>query len=561
MADRILRIDGRPITIQETAFDRAINRVAPSIGARRLRSRITLAIAGQWYGASTSRRSLSEWKPSGGSPDADILFDLPMLRERSRDLERNNPLAGGAINTTVTNVVGTGLRLQSRIDRDILSMDETKADALENMIQAEWRLFFDTIEIDAARTLTGQAMADMVMRQVLLNGDVFVNMPRFSRPGSPYSLKLQLIEADRICNENNAIDSDELAGGIRRDTTTGAPIEYHVLRQHPGAIQRNEKSMTWNTFPAFGARTGLRTMLHIFRPTRPGQSRGVPYLSPVIEPLKQLGRYTQAEVDAAVVASFFTVFVKTEIGQNFLDTSDSMTPSTADVSGIKLSPAAIVGLGKNQSIELADPKRPNTAFDPFVMAVLRQVGVALELPFEILIKHFTSSYSAARAALLDAWKFFAVRRAWLAREFYQAVYEVWMYEAVASGRIPAPGYLTNPLIRMAYLGSQWIGPSPGQIDPVKEVAAAEKRIDLCLSTREEETAALTGGSFEQNASQIKKERAILKDIGISLEQKPSATTPEGRAATPPAPASPNQPDNQDDQDEADKKEKEEEQEA
>lgn len=517
MADKTLRIGSRNLTIHETFIDRAINWLDPIRGARRLRSRATQAIAGQWYGGLNARRTMSAWKPPGGSADADILFDLPLLRQRSRDLERNNPIASGAIATCCNNILGSGLRLHSSIDRDILRLDDPAADAWEAKTQAEWRLYFESREADAARTLSGHELADMVLRQTLLNGDVFVNLPRFARPGSPYTLRLQLIEADRVANKQFARDTDELAGGIRRDTTTGAPIEYHVLKQHPGTLSPDKRLFEWDVLPAFGARTGLPAVIHCFRPTRPGQSRGVPYLAPIMEPIKQLGRYSEAELDAAVIASMFTVFIETESGGNFLDITNTAaeTGATGSDNDLKLAPGAILGLAKGEKIEIADPKRPNTAFDPFVLSILRQIGIALELPFEVLVKHFQSSYSAARAALLDAWKFFSVRRAWLARNFYQSVYEVWMYEAVASGRISAPGYFTDPLIRMAYLSSDWIGPSPGQINPTDEVSAAENRLSLGLSTRSEETAALTGGDFERNIRQIKKELAMIKDAGLS----------------------------------------------
>src|SRR5690606_12542726 len=119
----------------------------------------------------------------------------------------------------------------------------------------------------------------------------------------------------------------------------------------------------------------------------------------------------------------------------------------------------------------ANPGRPNAGFDPFVLAVLRQIGVALELPYEVLIKHFTSSYSAARAALLDAWRFFRRRRAWLARKFCQPVYEAWLADAVATGLVDAPGFFADPVRRASWCGARWIGDAPGQIDPQKEVDA------------------------------------------------------------------------------------------
>jgi capsid protein len=189
-----------------------------------------------------------------------------------------------------------------------------------------------------------------------------------------------------------------------------------------------------------------------------------------------------------------------------------------------------VGLAQGEKISTADPKRPNASFDPFFLAITRQIGIALGIPYEVLIKHFTSSYSAARAALLDAWKHFSTWRQWLTDSFYQRVYEVFLYEAVASGRIAAPGFFADPLVRMAYSGAVWIGPSPGQINPTDEVSAAEKRLALCISTRSEETAALTGGDFESNVRRIRKEKKILEEAGIpwtpNTKAAPAALPPD-----------------------------------
>jgi lambda family phage portal protein len=283
---------------------------------------------------------------------------------------------------------------------------------------------------------------------------------------------------------------------------------------------------SWRVVPAFG-RTGRRNVIHLFKTLRPGQSRGVPYLAPVIEPLKQLDRYTEAEIMAAVVSGMFTVFVKSETGGTGLspmEPANEVGGSLGD-DDFKLASGAILNLAKGEEIQTANPTRPNAGFDPFIMAVLRQIGVALELPFEVLVKHFTASYSAARAALLEAWRFFRTRREWLAANFCQTVYENWMDEAVALGRIKAPGYFADSLIRKAYLGSDWIGDAQGQIDPVKEISAAEKRIQLGVSTVTEETAAITGGDFERNIPLITKERRMLKEAGLSNSAAASPVVP------------------------------------
>jgi len=385
--------------------DKAINFLSPSAALVRLKSRAAISLLSSYVGASKSRRSLSSWQTMGSDADTDILGDLPTLRERSRDLCRNNPLAGGAIKTKITNVIGTGLRFQSRIKRDVLGLDEEAASKLERLIEREWRLFWDSRDADLARTLTGHAITRMVYGQEKENGDVFVLLPRRTRKGVPYDLRLQIIEADRVCNKDHGPDTHTLAGGIEKDAD-GAPKNYHILKYHPGAIAKGN-TLEWQVRSAFNAKTGLRNVIHFYNPTRPGQSRGVPDLAAVIEPLKQLGRYTEAEIMAAVVSGFFTVFVESDLGagggplgQTFQYADDAGNRSSGSDKDVKLGNGLILDLAPGEKVSTANPGRPNQAFDPFIMAIMRQIGVGLEIPFEILIKHFTASYSAARAALL-----------------------------------------------------------------------------------------------------------------------------------------------------------------
>lgn len=105
----------------------------------------------------------------------------------------------------------------------------------------------------------------------------------------------------------------------------GAPVAYHVLRQHPG--DRRRVGLEWDRVPAYGSRTQRRNALHLYAQLRPAQTRGVPYLAAVIEPLKQLERYTDAEIMAAVVAGMFTVFVKSE-GDGLSPLDSAVGPNT-----------------------------------------------------------------------------------------------------------------------------------------------------------------------------------------------------------------------------------------
>lgn len=483
--------------IEPTVLDKWVAYFSPTRAVERYRAR--LALAGGYSGASRRRQALSHWQPGHHDADADLLPDLELLRDRSRDLVRNNPLAAGVINTVCTSVVGTGLQLQVRVDRDFLKLSDAEADRFAAATEREFALWAESPNCDLGRQLTFYDYQALVFRSSLENGDCFVLLPYVQRQSDPYRLRLQLVEADRVCNPDYRADSASLSGGVQKDTQ-GAPMAYHVLDSHPGGVGAKP---SWRQVPVWSP-SGQRNALHVYTPLRPGQTRGVPYLAPVIEAFKQLGMYTHAEVMAAVVSAKFTVFVKTSDGE--VQFAGAERSRTQDFS---LGNGAIVGLAEGEEISTVNPGRPNAAFDPFVQSILRQIGVALELPYEVLIKHFTASYSAARAALLEAWKFYNTRRSFLATHFCQVVYEEWLTHAVAEGRLYAPGFLRgDPMVRKAYSGAVWVGPAPGQIDPLKEIEAAARRIEVGVSSLARETAALTGMDWEVELRQQIKEARL-----------------------------------------------------
>lgn len=519
---KTVTVGGKEIEVPVTLADRLVNFFDPIKGQARYKARLQSAIAGGYTGADRSRRANQLGRVRELSADSAILPDLSTLREDSQHLMRNSPLARGAIKTNVTKVVGRGLQAKSQIDRALLGLSDTAADAWELAAEREFRLATETVEIDAERQQTFAQLQALAFLKTLEDGDVFVNLPRLNRPGSPYNLKLQLIEAARVCNPGNQQDSDRLAGGVQKDAW-GAPVAYHVLNQHPGNIRawKDRQNLAWQKLDAFGKNTGARLVLHLLDKERPGQSRGVPYLAPVVETIKQLGRYTDAEVMAAVVSGMLTVFVTNESGNPQIGPAPTQLNPTADPSqqndttGMELGYGSVIGLMPGEKVESVNPGRPNPAFDPFIQAVLRQVGVALELPFEILIKHFTSSYSASRAAMIEAWAYFNRRRAWLVTMLCQPVYEAVITEAVARGRLSAPGFFADPLVRKAWLGTLWIGDAPGQIDPLKEANAADKRLNvLRITTHDEECAAYNGTDWEQKWPRILANHQAIKEAGM-----------------------------------------------
>lgn len=526
---------------QQNLLDKVITWFAPERGVTRMKARTRLALAGGYSGASRSKRALSAWRPGSGSADADTLPDLPELRDRSSDLVRNSPLAGGAINTVCTNVVGTGLMLKSQVDRVILGWDEEQASAWQRLAEREFALWAESTFCDVTRTQNFYGLQDLACRSALEKGDVLALLPMIERRGTPYRLCVQLVEADRVSNANYKRDTRALAGGIELDEY-GAPMAAWISDRHPGDIDRTGQK--WRRVPMFGERTGRRNVLHLYTKLRVGQTRGVPYLAPVVELLKQMTRYTEAELFAAVLTSMVALVFKTDgEGPSPLESAvDGNTPAAGGSDAAasswngELSAGLTVEIDEGQEVSSMASARPNTAFDPFILALSRQVGVQLELPYEILIKHFTASYSAARAALLEAWKFYRRRRAWLAAYFCQPVYEAWMDEAVSRGRLSAPGYFRDPLLRMAYLGSAWHGDGPGSIDPMKEANAAEKRLSINLRTLAQEIAEDSGQDMETVIEGRVREEALVKRLreraGLSA---PAVAPPNADAAPDDAP--------------------------
>lgn len=487
-------------------IDRAVTYFSPIRGEKRARARLLM---NAYDGASTIRRSMSSWSTLSNSPNDDVMDSIDKLRERSRDLEQNNPLASGILKTKLNNVIGSGMRFHPQLDSKLLSLSDDQTDEWEYSAEQEWKLFFDTKDIDISRISDGNEITRIIYDQKNLNGDCVVLLVNKPIKFRPYNTRLQLIEADRLSNPQHISDSKTMCGGVEMDEF-GAPIAYHIADEY------GFKQSKWDKIIAYNSSTGLPNVLHIFDRKRPGQSRGVPDLHCVIESLKMLGRYSEAELMAAVISGMFTVFIETATGDGAFDFTmmQDETGRKSSDKDYKLAPGQIVSLAKGEKIHDSNPGRPNTAFDAFYLAIVRQIAVGVQLPYEVVLKTFNSSYSASRAAMLDAWRYFYTERTLIVNSFLRPLYRRFMYEAVSSGRIKAPGFFSDPLIQNAYLGCEFVGPAKGHIDEGKEIKASILRMNSNISTLQKETAELTGGDWEANCRQRVKEVRRMKEGGL-----------------------------------------------
>lgn len=482
-------------------------------------------------GASLRKRALKGFKAVSGSTQEDIDNNNYTLRQRGRILTMSAPIATSAIKTNRTNTIGLGLKLNPRPDKDILGLSSEEIRNWENTVKAEFMLWAESkrgCDITSKNDL--YSMQQLCFYSWLSSGDVFVLVKRKRITNNPYTLKLHVIEADRCATPLNGIESslgltegknpvngNRIYDGVEVDND-GSVVAYWFRNTHPYQITYEETK--WTRVLAYGEETGLPNVIHIMNSERPEQYRGVTYLAPVIEQLLQIRRYTESELMAAVVESFFTAFIKTEAdtdtsGNPFNEVGNGLhekEEESYDPAEYEMGPGNINVMNPGEDVTFADPKRPASGFENFFKAICKQIGAALEIPSELLLKEFTSSYSASRGALLEAWKSFKMYREWFTRDFCRPVYEHWLSEAVALGRVQAPGFWNDPLIRNAWLGSEWIGPSQGQLDPEKEVRAEALAVSHGFTTHEAATARLNGSNWYSNMAQLELENQTMKSL-------------------------------------------------
>ncbi len=447
------------------------------------------------------------------------------------------PVATSAIKTNRTNVIGCGLQLKSRINRVKLGLTPEQAKEWQRKTEEEFELWAaNKRNCDAIGVNNFYTAQQLALASCLLSGDMIVLL-KHEDPTvlNPYGLRFHMIEADRVSTptamtagssffanmtQGETKEGNRIYDGVEVDKN-GRIIAYWIRNTYP--FQQIADKTEWKRVLATGEETRLPNVLHVMETERPEQYRGVSYLAQVIEPLLQMRRYTDSELTAAVVESFFTAFIKTEADPNenpYNEVGGDGTEQVSDdPSEYEMGPGQINIMKPGEDVVFGDPKRPTGGFDGFVVAICKQIGAALEIPADILLKSFNASYSASRAALLEAWKAFKMRREWFADDFCRPLYEVWMAEAVARGRIIAPGFFSDPAIRAAWLGSEWIGPTQGQLDPVKEITAEQLACENGFSTREQSTIRLNGGSFEANAEQLVDENARLAQANAGAPAK------------------------------------------
>lgn len=490
--------------------------------AEEAKDQVSMAATGYGnHGASTTLNSMIGWIVNGSGAEDDIDLHGATLRRRARDLYAGGGLARSGPKTLATNVVGWGIHPKPKIDGELLGLSDEACDEWERNTLREFKLWAENPMCDAERQQNFYAMQQLAFLSHLMSGDVFVLFGMKENKRTPYQTTIRLIEADRICTPESSGDESEskesegggrIIDGVEIDKE-GVVIRYHIASRHP-LSESDTADIEWKPIDAFGKETGYPNILHIMVRERPEQRRGIPFVAAQIEQIKQLDRYITSELAANVVSSMLAIFLTSaeDDSQMLEDAVNEDEKVTDDQIKLELAPGAIYDLPAGKNVKEVNPVRSNSAFEPFVSTLQTLIGSGMGIPKEVLIKKYESNYTAARGALLDFWREVRVYRTSFNDSFNQPIYEQWLSEAVASGRIEAPGFFDDPAIRQAWCGCAWMGASMGHVDPLKEAKAAAERIALHITTEEQEAGEYNGNNWQSNIRQRKKEMAAFADV-------------------------------------------------
>ena len=521
-------------------IDQAVAAVSPQWAMRRQAARNVLqrSVPGTRLRYDAVRMDRVRSVPRSGSADGDLLPDLRVLREKSRSLVRDDAHAAAAIRVLVDNVVGDGISPQSNLRPETSGLTQAQCDDWNASAEQLWRESC-AVAADANDVDDFAALTRLVYRTRLVDGEALAH--RLVVPGrGPIATCYELIDVDRL--EDPASPGNVRYGVELGDR--GEPVAYWLLPHHPDDLRFTTAQALRPTNPErFVRRNGdFWNVLHVYRRERPGQSRGLPLLTPAMPLFEHLHHYLDSEIIAARANANVAMFIRRPLDPaadpDVRPVDDDAGRDGELVYHETLEPGTIEYLNEGEEIQPFLPARPGSSFDAFVTRILRAICAALDLPYEMVAKDFGGmNYSSARVALLEARRGFEIEQNALVGTWLKPVWENMVREAIAVGALPtyAAAMRRNP---RAFLTARWIRPAWGWVDPVKEIDSARQAIAANLSTPDIEAsrAGLDAVEvLEARARFLVAAREIESRNGLapgSLTAQPTATAGAAPAAPP-----------------------------
>lgn len=417
------------------------------------------------------------------------------LRRLSRYEAANNAYARGIVDSLANYVIGTGPVLQ--IGQPGLGSD------IEEAVEKAWNRWARRVNLAEKLWTARVAQAE--------SGEVFLKL--ITNPVLPGSVKLdiELVEADRVAAPLDAF-SDEVVlatDGIRLDEA-GNPVEYFVLKQHPGSLFfRGGLSDDFDRVPA-------SQILHLYRPTRPGQHRGVPEIAPALPLFALLRRYTLATLRAAELAASISGVIKTEGAPE----TDADEVATWDA--VEIQRGMLVALPAGYDVQQLEARQPSAQYGEFKREILREIARALSMPYNVAAGDSSDyNYASGRLDHQAFWRFIAVDRERITARILNPLFAEWLREAtLVDSTLP-------PVVRErrgAGLRPRWLFPGFEHVDPAKEATGIALRLKHGLTTLADEYAK-QGLDWRVQIEQRAREVEMMRALNVPLPEEKSANRP------------------------------------
>ena len=471
-------------------FDNLVATFNPQVALKRERARTQLDMLRKYDGASRGRRA-ENWLAQGSSADAAAQAGRRILRDRSRDLIRNNCYAAKAVQVIVSNTIGTGIIGQARAQRS-----RRRSQQLTDLFNG-WA--YDPLQCDFQGRLDFYSLQGLAMRTIVESGEVLIR--RVITPDQKVPLQLLVLEPDFLDTTKDV--SFEKGGYIREGIEydrSGKRVAYYIYDEHPGENHLRVTNISSTRVPA-------EDILHCFRQERPGMTRGVPWASPIMLRLRDFDDYTDAQLLKQKISACFAAFaIDTEspdmgLGNELVD---------------KIEPGMIEILPPGKDLRFANPPTIGD-FDKISRQYLLQIAAGFGITYEALTGDLNNT------------SFSSGRMGWL--EFNRNI-ETWRWQMV----IPQ---LLNPIwrwfvqsastsgIRMEGIVAQWTPPRRELIDPSKEVNATIDAVrggmmSLSEAIRE------NGYDPEEVMLEMQQDNERLDALGLVVDSDPRKITGAGQ---------------------------------
>lgn len=455
-------------------IDKLVGYVAPMAGVRREAARRALDMARSYDAAKVGRRT-DGWVAGGGSANTEIGPALTRVRNRCRDVVRNNEYAAKALDTLVVNTVGEGI---------VAKMPD----------QALWDDWCEYCDADGQLDFNG--LIELAQRTRRESGEVIIRFrARMPEDGLAVPLQIQVLEPDHLDGTRNGplANGNYAIAGVEFNLI-GQRVAYWLFPVHPGDVAAYRlQSLESKRVPA-------SEILHYYRKRRPTQVRGMPELAVSLLRLRDLADYEQAELVRKKIESCFVAFVRTDDPTARLG---SETKPTGKAAQEKVAPGMIKYLSNAEGVEFGSPASGGgygDYTDTQLHAIAAGAGVMYSQMTGNLAKFNFSSYRAGLVEfrqLIKAEQWLALKPmvlAPIARRFQET--------ARLAGATSKP-------VRAAV----WTMPRLLWVDPLKDVMAAKEE-HRGTTKSISETIRERGDDPEKVFAEIAAERKKLKDLGI-----------------------------------------------